>query len=136
MTDCIFCKIAKKEIPSSIVYEDDKVMAFLDIYPVNKGHTLVISKAHYETMLDLPDNLLGELIKTSKKIAKAIMKATKADGFNLGMNNYKAAGQLVPHAHLHLIPRFNDDGLKHWPQGSYKEGEMKPIEESIRKNII
>jgi histidine triad (HIT) family protein len=135
MADCIFCKIVKKEIPSSTVYENKKVLAFLDIYPVNKGHVLIIPKKHYDTLTDIPDELLADVIKATKKIAKSVMKAMRADGFNVGMNNYKAAGQLVPHAHFHIIPRFSNDGLKLWAQGSYQEGEMKPIAESIKKNI-
>ena len=135
MADCIFCKIVKKEIPSSTVYENKNVLAFLDIYPVNKGHVLIIPKKHYETLTDIPDELLADVMKATKKVAKAVMKAMKTDGFNVGMNNYKAAGQLVPHAHFHIIPRFNEDGLKLWPQGSYQEGEMKPIAEAIKKNI-
>jgi len=135
MADCIFCKIVKKKIPSSAVYENKKVLAFLDIYPVNKGHVLIIPKKHYETLTDIPDELLADVMKATKKVAKAVMKAMKTDGFNVGMNNYKTAGQLVPHAHFHIIPRFKEDGLKLWPQGSYQEGEMKPIAESIKKNI-
>jgi len=135
MDDCIFCKIVNKEMPASVIFENTKVLAFLDIYPVNKGHVLIIPKKHYETILEIPDELLGDVIKASKKVSKAVMKTMKADGFNVGMNNYKASGQLVPHAHFHIIPRYENDGLKPWPQGSYQEGEMKLVAESIKKNI-
>ena len=129
--DCIFCKIIKGEIPSSKVYEDSNVLAFLDIGPVNKGHTLVIPKEHYETLFDVPDDLLKEVIVVVKKVSKAVKKGVEADGISLGMSNYKAAGQVVPHAHFHIMPRFSDDGLKLWPQGKYEEGEMDSYKEKI-----
>ncbi len=135
MSDCIFCKLVKGEIPSSKVYEDKDVLAFLDIGPVNKGHTLVIPKKHYETIWDVPDKVLGAMMIKSKEISKAIEKALKADGVNIMMSNRKAAGQLVPHAHIHLIPRYQGDGFKHWPQGKYEEGEMKTYVEMIKKQL-
>jgi len=131
MTDCIFCKIIKGEIPCSKIYEDEKILSFLDIMPANKGHTLVIPKEHYETILDMPDDLLKEMFVLTKKISKAVMNGTKADGFNIGINTKEAAGQVVMHAHLHIIPRFKDDGLKPWPQGKYQEGEAEEIKEKI-----
>ncbi len=130
--NCIFCKIIEGNIPSSKVYEDDKVLAFLDIGPVNKGHTLVIPKLHCETLFDVPDELLQYLITKVKKIANAVMKAADAGGLNIGVSNYPTAGQVVPHAHFHLMPRHAGDGLRHWPQGRYAEGEM----EEFRKKII
>ena len=135
MSDCIFCKLIKGEIPSSKVYEDKDVLAFLDIGPVNKGHTLVIPKKHYETIWDVPDKVLGVMMVKSKEISKAIEKAVKADGINIMMSNRKPAGQLVPHAHIHIIPRYKQDGYKHWPQGKYEEGEMKSYAEIIKKNL-
>ena len=131
MDGCVFCKIVKGKIPSAKVYEDDKILAFLDIGPVNKGHTLVIPKQHYETMLDLPDKLLKEMIIAVKKMVQAIKEGVNADGVNLLMSNYKAAGQVVPHAHFHILPRFSNDGLKHWPQGKYLGEEMNRIKEKI-----
>ena len=131
MEDCIFCKIINGEIPCSKVYENDKVLAFLDISPVNKGHALVIPKEHYKDLLSLPDNVLAEVAKVGKKVAKAVMKATGADGFNLGQNNGKTAGQVVMHFHLHIIPRFEDDGLILWPQGKYEGKEEEEIAEKI-----
>ena len=131
MDGCVFCKIVNGKIPSAKVYEDDKILAFLDIGPVNKGHTLVIPKQHYETMLDLPDKLLKEMIIAVKKMVQAIKEGVNADGVNLLMSNYKAAGQVVPHAHFHILPRFSNDGLKHWPQGKYLGEEMNRIKEKI-----
>ncbi|MBW2996600.1 HIT family protein [Candidatus Woesearchaeota archaeon] len=132
MQDCIFCKIIKGEIPCTKVYEDDKVFSFLDISPVNKGHTLVVPKEHHKDLLDMPDSILAEVAKAAKKIAKAVVKTTRAVGFNLHQNNGPKAGQGVMHFHFHIIPRFEDDGLKHWPQGSYEEGEDKKIAEDIK----
>jgi len=132
MKDCIFCKIINKEIPSCIVYESKEVIAFLDISPINKGHTLVMPKKHYETFLDLPKSELEVLFGKIQEVTKAVIKATNADGFNLLLNNKRAAGQVVDHVHFHVIPRFENDGLKHWPHGKYNEGEDEKIATKIR----
>ena len=135
MEDCIFCKIAKGEIPCAKVYEDDKVLAFLDIAPVSKGHTIVIPKEHHKDLLDVPNELLEHIIIAVKKISKAVVRAVDADGFNIGKNNGSAAGQVVMHSHFHIIPRFEGDGLKPWPQGEYEEGEMDKIARDINSVI-
>ena len=132
MSDCLFCKIAKEEVSCSKVWENDKIVAFLDLYPVNKGHVLVIPKEHYETILDVPDDLLQELILVVKKLSKVVKDAMGAGGFNVGMNNYKVAGQIIPHAHFHIIPRFEDDGLKHWSSGKYEDGEIGGVLDKIK----
>ncbi len=129
--DCIFCKIVRGEIPSSNVFTNDKIIAFLDVNPVNKGHVLVVPKDHHETLLDVPDNTAREILVIAKKIGKSLRKAVKADGFNLGMNNFAAAGQVVFHAHVHVIPRFENDGLQPWPSKKYEEGEMDQVREKI-----
>ena len=131
--DCIFCKILKGEIPCSKIYENDKVLAFLDIMPVHKGHTLVIPKEHYETIIDIPEDLLKEVIVVLKKVSKAVKEGVNADGISIGQSNYKAGGQVVPHLHFHIMPRFENDGLKFWPQGKYEEGEMDSYKEKIVK---
>ena len=134
MDDCIFCKVLKNEIPSTKVYEDEKTLAFLDISPVNYGHALVIPKSHSENLLSMKDDDLFAMVKTAQKVADAIMKGLKADGFNLGMNNYKAAGQLVMHSHIHVIPRFKNDGLKlNWPNKKYETGKSKETAEKLMK---
>src|SRR3989344_1823292 len=127
MNECIFCKIVKGEIPSSKIYENDKVLAFLDIGPVNKGHTLVIPKEHYTNIYDIPEDILKEVVTAAKKISKAIKKGVNADGININQSNDSSAGQVVMHIHFHIIPRFRDDGLKLWPQNKYNEGEMEII---------
>ncbi len=135
MTDCIFCKIVKGEIPSYKVYEDDKALAFLDIGPVNKGHTLIIPKEHHETVLDMPDELLAHISIITKKIAKGVMQGMEVKGFNIVQNNFKVSGQIIPHYHIHIIPRLEDDGLKTWPQGEYKENEAEEIVKKIKNSI-
>ncbi len=132
MQDCIFCKIASGDIPCAKVYEDDKVIAFLDIAPMKKGHTLVVPKEHHKGLIDMPDNILAETIKAVKKVAKAVVKATNADGFNIEQNNGSVAGQGVMHFHFHIIPRHENDGLNHWPQGKYEEGEIDKVAKDMK----
>ena len=112
--DCLFCKFAKHEIPCEIIFENDKVMAFLDINPAGElsGHTLIIPKKHFKDLTDIEETYLTEIIKTTQKLAKAILKATNADGLNLIQNNGKAAGQFIMHAHFHLIPRKHADNIR------------------------
>lgn len=136
MDDCVFCKIIKGEIPSNKVYEDDKFFAFLDIAPINYGHTLVIPKEHHRTLMDMPEDLLKEFFIVTRKIAKAVKEATNADGFNIGINNEKAAGQLVFHTHAHIIPRFSDDGLVHWGSKKYDENnKMEDFQNKIKEKL-
>ena len=131
MQDCIFCKIVEGKIPCSKLYENEHILSFLDINPVNKGHALVIPKEHFEDMTKIPEKELKELIHVSQKVAIAVEKATNAHGFNISMSNKPAAGQVVMHAHFHIIPRYEDDGLKLWPQGKYDEGEMEVYRKKI-----
>ena len=135
MEDCIFCKIVKKEIPSTIIYEDDNFLAFLDVAPANKGHTLVIPKEHHKTIRDIPDSLLKDVIVVVKKISSAVRSGVVCDGISINMSNGEEAGQVVPHAHFHIIPRVSGDGLKLWPQGTYKDGEMDKIKDKIVSSL-
>jgi histidine triad (HIT) family protein len=130
---CIFCKIAAGQAPAERLLETDRVLAFLDIAPVHYGHTLVISRQHFETLLELPDDLWLEMGQVSRCIALALQKKLYARGFNLGMNNYPAAGQVVPHAHLHVIPRYHDDGLHFFPQSSYRGQDMASVGRQLRE---
>ena len=132
---CIFCKIIKGQIQCAKVYEDDKVLAFLDINPVNPGHTLVVPKEHYEHMEQVPDELLKELIVAVKKVTIAVKKGVDTDSINLGLNNGKTAGQLVPHVHFHIMPRFPNDGKKLWEGKHYQEGQMSGVQKNIAKYI-
>lgn len=133
----IFEKIVKREIPAIILYEDDEVLAFMDIGPIIKGHVLVIPKACYDTLTDTPDAVLCKLICVSKQIAAAQMNALGADGVNIMQNNGTAAGQEVPHLHFHVIPRFKDDGhYWNWNAKSYDDpAEMEQRAELIRKKL-
>ncbi len=133
MENCIFCKIVQGEIPAAKVYEDDETFAFLDIGPTNPGHTLVIPKSHATDIYNMSDESIASTFKMVKRIASAVKVATGASGINVHMNNEKTAGQVVFHAHVHVIPRFENDGLVHWGHRStYKTGEDEALAEKIR----
>ncbi|MEI7741551.1 MAG: HIT family protein [bacterium] len=135
MSDCLFCKIIAGEIPSTKVYEDQDVVAFLDISPVNKGHTLVVPKSHAENFLVVSEDVSAKAFGAAQKVAKAVLAATGAHGFNLHVNNGHVSGQVVDHLHIHIIPRFEGDGLEHWPKMTYGSGEMWEVGEKIKKSI-
>ena len=131
---CIFCKIVKGIIPSAKIFEDDKLLCFLDIAPANKGHALIVTKEHYESLLDTPDVVLCDIMNKAKKIARAMSSALGNEGFNILMNNKKVAGQLVDHAHIHIIPRFNRDGIKlNWRPKKYADKELDEFKGKIMK---
>lgn len=132
-TDCIFCKIIAGDILANKIYEDNDWVAFLDINPVNLGHTLLLPKTHHRNLFDLPTELLTTLGQVLQKIAQAIKEGTGADGLNIGWNNEPAAGQIVFHSHVHLIPRFDGDGFAHWHG---KGGETKEDFIETQKKII
>ncbi len=135
MPDCIFCRIIAGELPAARVLETPAVLAFLDIAPVNYGHTLVIPKAHYANLLEVPDDLWLQMGQVCRRVARSLQSGLQAHGFNLGMNNFEAAGQEVFHAHVHVIPRFFGDGHKLFPQGSYKPGEMEQTAARMRRAL-
>ncbi len=110
---CIFCRIVAGEIPATVVYEDDLTLAFLDIAPIIKGHTLVIPKPHVQHITEIPPDLLGACMLTVQRIACTQMTSLNADGVNIHQANGAAAGQVVPHLHFHVVPRFTHDG-HHW----------------------
>lgn len=110
MENCIFCKIVAKEIPNYTVYEDLHTLAFLDIHPTTKGHTVVIPKVHAETLLDLNGEITKEFFLGVKCALERVEKVLSPDGFNVGWNHAKAGGQAVPHLHVHILPRWNGDG--------------------------
>ena len=137
MSDCIFCKIVAKEIPATVVYEDDDVFAFMDIGPIIKGHALVISKKHYDPVTETPDEILAKLHGVAKRIAAAQLNGLGADGVNIMQNNGAAAGQVVPHIHVHVIPRFDGDG-HHWNWNAKKYekfDEMIELAEKMRRHL-
>ncbi len=108
--NCIFCKIIEKETPSKILYENNDTIAFLDIFPISQGHTIVIPKKHYTTLETIPINDLHEVMAAVKIVSNLIYKNLNIDGYNILQNNYKAAGQVINHFHIHIIPRSNADG--------------------------
>ena len=110
--DCIFCKIVRREIPASIIYEDEFVLAFLDNSPATLGHTLVIPKIHHETFLSTPQSLMHQVMEVAQRIGQVQMKVLHANGVNILINNYPLAGQSVMHYHVHVIPRYDKDGLQ------------------------
>ena len=134
--NCLFCKILKGEIPSAKVYEDKHSYAFLDIKPINPGHTLLVPKKHFANLYEMPDEVLANLAPTIKKLAIAVKKAVGADGINIGMNNDAVAGQLVFHAHIHIMPRFKNDGHEHWRGArDYREGEATEVARNIKTHL-
>lgn len=132
MDDCIFCNIVRGDIPSFKVYENDHVLAFLDIHPANPGHTLVIPKHHAENIFEIPPEEWAHVAEATRMLAGVIEKALDAKGINLMMNNREHAGQVVDHAHVHIVPRFTADSHRHWVQSSYKDNEAQSVQEKIR----
>lgn len=129
----IFTRIIEGEIPSVCIHDDEICTAILDIAPVNKGHVLVIAKREYETLLDCPSDELSHLMHVVKQIAGRMEKVLNMDGFNVMINNKPASGQEVPHLHIHIIPRFKNDGkTPRMIKESYTNGEMARIGELLR----
>ena len=135
--DCVFCKIVHGQVPAAKVYEDQEVLAFMDIGPVAKGHTLVIPKTHHDPITDTPVEVLCQLITVVQRIARAQLKALQADGINVTQANGKPAGQVVPHIHFHVIPRFASDGHRgNWIPNQYDSpAEMQAFADRIRKAL-
>lgn len=132
---CIFCDIIQGKTQGHFIYEDENHVAFLDKYPIDHGHSLVLPREHYEKVTDMTADNVGELFSKIPKIAKAIIKITKADAFSMAQNNGKAAKQIVPHVHVHIIPRFNDKGTIWTKRQIAKDEELQLLSEKIRKCI-
>lgn len=136
MGDCVFCKIVEGKIPAAKIYEDDKVISFLDIMPANKGHCLIVPKNHAQTLIEMNDDDLAATIKAIKKVARALSLSFGNGSFNILMNNGKDAGQVVNHAHIHVIPRFQKDRLRlKWSHLKYGENEVNEFADNIKKFI-
>ncbi len=130
---CVFCAIAKGEIPSTTLYEDEQVRAFLDLGPAARGHALVVPKEHFPNAAAAPEELLGHMMAVAAKIGTAQMKAFGYEGFNLVQNNGEAAGQTVFHLHIHIIPRKTDDGaMVGWTPGETTPEEMAETAAAIK----
>ncbi|MEW5805126.1 MAG: HIT family protein [Patescibacteria group bacterium] len=139
MADCVFCKIVSGEIPSIKIFEDEKTLAFLDINPLTYGHCLIIPKEHYEDVFDIPFDGLKTVISNAKTLANNIKSSLSAKGVNLVNASGEAAGQSVPHFHIHIIPRYEDDKLEfnQWWQSKAKQAgpeELKKLAEQIKKD--
>ena len=134
--DCIFCKIITGQISCTKIYENDFVLAFMDVGPVSEGHVLVVFKEH-TCSVDQTDPLaMAEIAKVLPKLAGSVKNAMGADGYNVLCNNGASAGQVVEHMHFHIIPRKENDGVfNQWPSFQYAEGKAKEIDDKIRENI-
>ena len=130
--NCIFCKIAAGEIPSKTLCEDEQFRVILDLGPAAKGHALILPKEHYENIYEIPDETVADAMKLAKKMAGIMTEKLNCDGFNIVQNNGVVAGQTVFHFHMHLIPRYKDDGQTiGWKPGEPSQEELEQI-----KNII
>ena len=130
--NCIFCKIANGEIPSTTLYEDEDFRVILDLGPATRGHALLLPKNHFANLFELDDETAQKAILVAKKMAGKMKDALGADGFNLVQNNGEVAGQTVFHFHMHLIPRYKEDGQKiGWNPGSPSQEELEEIKNQI-----
>ena len=131
---CIFCKIVRKEAPASVAYEDDKVIAFMSVPPINIGHTLVVPKKHYANIYEIPEEEIAYLHKIVKKLAHAVQKAVNADGIRIIQNNGATAGQVIFHLHVHIIPMNKDQPWGHRLENRLAD-ELKADAEKIRQFV-
>jgi histidine triad (HIT) family protein len=136
MTDCVFCSIVAEDLPSYRLYEDEHSLAFLDIEPATRGHSLVIPKTHYETTTDMPEYLAGRVFKTVYHVSDALESAYQLDGFALVQENGVTAKQDVPHAHVHIIPRYGDDALDlGWSGKRVEETTQQEVAAMVRDEL-
>ncbi len=134
MSDCIFCSIVKGDIDAEIVFENDYALGFLDANPLADGHTVVVPKEHFERFSDLTEEVATGMFAIVKEINEAVMAGLEADGTNIGINDGEAAGQAIPHTHVHVIPRYHDDGggSLHSIVKGEGESELAEIGEKLR----
>jgi histidine triad (HIT) family protein len=132
--DCIFCRIANGSVPSKTIYEDDEFRVILDLGPATKGHALILPKDHYADIYEIPEDTAADAMKLAKRMAAVMKEKLHCDGFNIVQNNGEAAGQTVKHFHIHLIPRYRDDG-QHilWEPGEVSQDELEMIKEQITR---
>ena len=130
---CLFCQIINGKIPAYFIYEDDTHVAIMDKYPIHRGHSLVMPRKHHEKITDMDIDEVSVLFSKIPSIARAVLEATDADGFNLGQNNGRAANQIIPHVHVHVIPRYAKIGVA-WPKRSIaSEKDLEELAAKIRK---
>lgn len=136
MSECIFCKISNGEIPAATVYEDGNFRVILDLSPASRGHALILPKAHYGNLYELPEELAAEAMKVARKVVIAMTKALGCDGYNLVQNNGESAGQTVFHFHMHLIPRYKGDGVGlTWKPGKLEDADRNEILAEVKKYL-
>ena len=134
--DCVFCKIVSRGIPASVVFENEWVLAFLDVNPLAVGHVLLIPRDHFERLSELPTGLAGQLATAIPHLGRALLSVTNTEGYNLLVNEGTVAGQVVPHVHYHFIPRQSKDGLGYrWNAGSYGPGRADEVAVAYRKAL-
>ena len=134
--ECLFCKMVTGQIPVTKIYENDVILAFLDIGPISDGHALIIPKQHFDKLDECPPELLAKVASHLGKIAKAVSAAMHSDGYNVLCNNGRAAGQVIDHLHFHIIPRNSGDNVfNRWPSYKYPDGKIEETADRIRKKL-
>ena len=136
LTDCIFCDIINGKLPCHLIHKDDNHIIILDRYPIDVGHSLIITKKPYEKLTDMSVEEIMDLFSKIPKIISAIIKATKADGFSIAQNNGKAAKQIIPHVHVHIIPRYNTTGTLWTQRKLMKDIELNKLVQKIRSFVV
>lgn len=134
-TECVFCKVITGELPSHKVYEDESILAILDISPLNPGHTLFIPKRHTTNIAEMSAEEVGMLYATARRLAPGMMKSVGAESFNLSTNVGRAAGQVVFHTHVHLIPRYPADGYEPWMRNDKYHQDLGSVAEKMREQM-
>ena len=132
MAECIFCDMINNELSCHMIYEDDDCLVILDRYPIDNGHSLIITKKPYEKITDMNVNEVATLFSKIPKIANAIISATNADAFSIAQNNGKAAKQIIPHVHIHVIPRYNETGTLWTKRKIMSDNELNELAEKIK----
>jgi histidine triad (HIT) family protein len=136
MTDCIFCDVINGKLPCHLIHKDDNHIVILDKYPIDVGHSLIITKKPYEKLTDMSVEEIMDLFSMIPKIINAIIKATKADGFSITQNNGKAAKQIIPHVHVHIIPRYNATETLWTQRKLMKDVELDKLVQKIRSFVV
>ncbi|MGI0018133.1 MAG: HIT family protein [Nitrosotalea sp.] len=133
--DCLFCNIINKKHDAHVIFEDDSHIVIMDKYPIQKGHSLVIPKIHHEKIIDMTNEEVGALFSKVPDVARSIIATTGADGFNLGQNNGRSANQIIPHVHVHIIPRYQKVGNPWARRMIATDDDLKELAKKIRDNI-
>ena len=134
--DCIFCNIVDKKQDAHVIFEDESHIAIMDKYPIQKGHSLIMPKLHHEKIIDMSDDEVGSLFSRIPFIARGILAATGADGFNLGQNNGRSANQIIPHVHVHIIPRYQKIGNSWARRMITTNDDLDELAKTIRNNLL